>query len=232
MNEVKKIDAIPVTEYETYDKIQMCIDDILKKKKNTPVFVHPLICNEIWYMHENDCYRAQFLLDDDTIGAIKVAKGAFLTGKLFDKLFTDFSIKLPVYGVVIEFKTEPVNYGSKRQIERYVSMLNDKLAEHRNTFKSFLASITNTKEVPIERVSCGITSRAIGELLRRGIYLVKTNACWYNANTQIMFPVIDDPIFKDKSIVINIPDHAIIIKYTVDIPKEVVDRFEKMEKVR
>ena len=231
MNEVKKIDAIPVTEYKTYDKIQMCIDDILKKKKNTPEFVHPLICNELWYMHENDCYRAQFLLDDDTIGAIEVANGAFLTSKLLDQLYTKFSIKLPVYGEVIEFNLEPVNYSSKTQIERYVSMLNDKLAEHRNTFKSFLASIANTKETPIERVSCGITSQAISTLLRRGIYPVITTACWYNANTQIVFPVIDDPIHGDKAIAINIPDHAIIMKYTVDIPKAVVDRFEKMEKV-
>lgn len=231
MNEVKKIDAIPVTEYETYDKIQMCIDDILKKKENTPEFVHPLICNEIWYMHENDCYRAQFLLDDDTIGALELAYGVFLTGKALARLYTKFSIKIPVYGEVIEFSTEPVNYGSKMQIERYVSMLNDKLAEHRNTFKSFLASITNTKETPIERVSCGITSRAISNLLSRGIYLIKTAACWYNANTQIMFPVIDDPVSGDKAIEINVSDHAIIMKYTVDIPKAVVDRFEKMEKV-
>lgn len=232
MNEVKKIDAIPVTEYKTYDKIQMCIDDILKKKKNTPEFVHPLICNELWYMHENDCYRAQFLLDDDTIGALELACDTTITSKSLDKLYTKFSVKLPVYGEVIEFKTEPVNYSSKTQIDRYVSMLNDKLAEHRNTFKSFLASITNTKETPIERVSCGITSRAISALLRRGIYPVNTTACWYNANTQIMLPVIDDPVSGDADIVINIPDHAIIMKYTVDIPKEVVDRFEKMEKVR
>ena len=40
MNEVKKIDAIPVTEYKTYDKIQMCIDDILKKKKNSKTGSH------------------------------------------------------------------------------------------------------------------------------------------------------------------------------------------------
>ena len=231
MNEVKKIDAIPVTEYKTYDKIQMCIDDILKKKKNTPEFVHPLICNELWYMHENDCYRAQFLLDDDTIGALELEDGTFLTNEMLDQLYTKFSIKIPVYGEVIEFKTEPVNYSDKTQIDRYVSMLNDKLAEHRNKFKSFLASITNTKDVPIERVSCGITSRAISALLHRGIYPVNTTACWYNANTQIMLPVINDPVIGTTDIEINIPDHAIILKYTVDIPKAVVDRFDMMEKV-
>lgn len=226
MNEVKKIDTIPVTEYETYDKIQMCIDDILKKKKNTPEFVHPLICNEIWYMHENDCYRAQFLLDDAAIGALELACDTTLTSKSLDKLCTKFSVKIPMYGEVIEFETEPVNYGSKTQIERYVSMLNDKLAEHRNTFKSFLASITNTKETPIERVSCGITSRAITALLHRGIFPNDSAAIWYSANTPIPLPVN-----SDMEVVVNVSDHAIIMKYTVDIPKAVVDRFEKMEKV-
>lgn len=226
MNEVKKIDTIPITEYNTYDKIQMCIMDILKKKKNTPNFVHPLICNELWYMHETDCYRAQFLLDNDTIGSIGLAEDTVLTNAMLDQLHTKFSIKLPVYGEVIDFKIEPVDYSSKTQIERYVTMLNDKLAEHRNTFKNFLASITDTKEVPIERVSCGVTSRAISALLRIGIYPINDSACWFDANTLMMFPVNDN-----NEAIINTPDRAIIMKYAVDIPKAVVERFEKMEKV-
>lgn len=226
MSDLNKIEAIPATEYAMYDKIQACIREVLKKKKDTPEFVNPLICSELWYMCNDKSYRVQFLLDNDKIGALDLELNSVLTEEMLEELYMEFDIKLPVYGDVVEFKVEPVGYYEKMQIDRYIAMLNDKLAKHRHTFKSFVASITNTKEVPIERVSCGITSRAITALLHRGVFPNDTTGVWYDANTPITLPTN-----SEMETVIDVPDHALIMEYTVDIPKEVVERFEKMGKL-
>jgi len=214
MSDLNKIEAISATEYALYDKIQMCIREVLKKKKGSPGYIHPKICKELWYMHDTDSYRAEFLMDNIDIGSIELELNSVLTDEMLDQLNLQFEVKLPVYGEVVKFMVEPVDYQTKLEIDRYVKMLEDTIASPKETIPPFITS--------------GDTAlRVIKGLLHCGIYPNGVSAVWYDdSHTAISLPVN-----SDMETAIDVPNHSLILKYTVDLPKEVVDRYEKMEKL-